>query len=162
MIFRSLGYRVYKYPPGSASMHPNISPGDVCLCKVNMKFKYDELKRGMIVLLKHENYNHFLTKRIIAKENEVIEIRGGKTYINKKIFREPYANFSIADIADNKMIDVDSLHVDVNKVFVMGDNRNYSMDSRYSSFGLVDFKDIVGKPLMFFWSKDKSKVGRSL
>ena len=162
IIFRSFGYRIYKYSPDSASMHPTISPGDVCLCKVNMKFSYEELARGKIVLLKHEKYDHFLTKRIIAKEKEVIEIRGNKTYIDKKIFREPYANFSLGDMADNKMIDIDSVYVDANKVFVMGDNRNYSMDSRYSSFGLVDIKDIVGKPLLFFWSKDKSKIGRSL
>jgi signal peptidase I len=143
-------------------MHPTVSPGDLCLCRINMKFEYDELERGMIVLLKHEDYDHFLTKRIIAKEKETIEIRRNKTYIDKQILREQYVNFSVVESLDNRMLDMDPVYVEANKLFVMGDNRNFSMDSRYSRFGLVDFGDVVGKPLIFLWSKDKSKIGRKI
>ena len=112
----------------------------------------------MIVLLKHQDYGHILTKRIIATENELIAFGNDTTYINGIPLEELYAYFSEKDGLDNETHKIDSLVVEKGKVFVMGDNRNNSRDSRDPDFGLVNVSDIVGRPIIILWSKDKSKI----
>jgi len=161
LIPRIFGFKVYKYPSFAASMYPTISPGDIFLCKMKEKVDCDELKKGMIILFKHIDYKYFLTKRLIAKENQLVEIKtNNQTFVNNILLEEPYSYLS-ENKTDYNICDVDSVIVGQNQIFVMGDNRNNSIDSRNSGFGLVDCKDIVGRPLLILWSKDKSKIGRS-
>jgi signal peptidase I len=58
--------------------------------------------------------------------------------------------------------DVNKVRVPKNSLFVMGDNREHSLDSRYSEFGLIDVNQIVGKPLWVLWSDNKKKIGTRL
>ena len=58
----------------------------------------------------------------------------------------------------NTIYNIDSIIIGKDKIFVMGDNRNNSFDSRNTEFGTVDINDIVGKPLIILWSNNKNKI----
>ncbi len=159
---KALGFKIYRYSPAALSMFPTISPGDICLCKMKENYKSGDIRKQMIVLLKHEAYDFVLTKRIIATEGDLIAFSNDTTYLNKTPFEEPYAFFSEIGNLDNNLNNIDSLRVDKDKVFVMGDNRHNSCDSRNPDFGLVNVKDIVGRSLFILWSKDSRKIGEVL
>lgn len=78
-------------------------------------------------------------KRVIGVENDVITITGGKVYRNGEQLKEPYIleNFTVGKI--NRYV------VPEDEVFVMGDNRSISIDSRNSIIGSIKEDDIVGK-----------------
>jgi signal peptidase I len=112
----------------------------------------------MVVLFNHEGYPYVLTKRIIAVGGENVQIDGNQTFLNFSLLEEPHAYYADGNNS-NSSADVDSIIVDSGTFFVMGDNREVSRDSRHSEFGLVSIDDIVGKPLIILWSKDKKKIG---
>jgi signal peptidase I len=156
---RLAGYRVNRYIEGKHSMVPTIQSGDVCLCYFHGNNATEDIKPGMIVLFSHRDYPYFLTKRIIAAEDDLVEVKGEKTLVNGSPIDEPYAFFEIPGAGSG---DVNSVLVPENKLFVMGDNRSRSLDSRYSEFGLVDIDQIKGKPLIILWSRDKRRIGKRL
>jgi signal peptidase I len=73
-----------------------------------------------------------------------LELAFGFQYIGEDDFNELKSIFSEIIGKDN--------------IFVMGDNRNNSFDSRNTEFGLVNITDIVGRPLIILWSKNKNKI----
>lgn len=82
-----------------------------------------------------------IIKRVIATEGQSLEILNGEVYVNSKKLNESY----IKEPMDTKWdMKIDS--IPENKIFVMGDNRNNSGDSR--QIGLIDESDIYGKVLM--------------
>lgn len=86
-------------------------------------------------------------KRVIALPGEHIQILDGKVYINGEELKEYYLQPEVTTITDNyAYID---LVVPENCVFVMGDNRAASTDSR--AFGCVPLEKIEGKVLIRFW-----------
>ena len=157
IIFRLAGFRIYRYAPAAVSMHPSISPGDRVLCKLG-NYKSEDVVRGMIILISHKNYSYPITKRIITVEDDSVKIKKGKIYINDSLLNEPYAVYSKDKNLNQHIFDVDSVVVGKNELFVLGDNRNNSMDSRNSKFGLISTDAIIGKPLFILWSDDKSKI----
>jgi signal peptidase I len=159
VALRIMGFRAMRYELGKDSMSPTIAGGDICLSAMNRKYNAEDLKPGMIVLFRHRGYSHLLTKRIIAREGDLVEFRGSKTFVNGHALDEPYLeNVSVL----KKTGDVKRVKVPQNKLFVMGDNRKRSLDSRYSEFGLIDVNQIVGKPLLVLWSDNKKRIGTRL
>ena len=112
-----------------------------------------------------EGYAFFLTKRMIALENQVVRVKGRETFVDGEKIEEPYAYFSGENPsginAPHAASEVSSVKVPEGKLFVMGDNRDNSFDSRDPAFGFVDIKDIVGQPIFILWAKDKSRIGKS-
>jgi signal peptidase I len=155
-----------RYPADvGSSMYPTIIPGDSWLCKMKSGYTAEDIKPGMVILFPKERYNFFLTKRIIAFENQVVTIKGRETFVDGKRIEEPYAFFSGEKPSGmnvpHKTSEVESVKVPRGKLFVMGDNRDNSFDSRDPEFGFVDIADIVGKPIFILWAKDKSRIGKS-
>lgn len=104
------------------SMEPTLSDGNII-----MYLRLDKnYERGDIVAIKMPS-GQFYVKRIIAVGGDTIDIRGNDVYRNDKKLNEPY-------IIGNNHIKKDSVmypyHVEEGSVFVMGDNRSESMDSR--------------------------------
>lgn len=164
---RLAGYRLMKYPTDAGrSMYPTVSPGDYWLCRMKRDYSPKELKPKTVVLFPKEGRKFLLTKRIIAVENETIEVRGRETVINGKRIEEPYAFFSGENPSGinspHRNEGAAAVEIPPGKLFVMGDNRDDSFDSRDQEFGLVDVRDIVGKPILILWAKDKSRIGRSI
>lgn len=84
--------------------------------------------------------NHIWIKRVIGKPGDTIEIKEGKVYRNGTVLDEPYIKESMKPAAPKKVI------VPSSQVYVMGDNRNNSSDSRY--IGPVPVSHVLGKVVL--------------
>lgn len=111
-------------------------------------YYFSEPKRGNIVIINGPEYPARIVKRVIALPGEQIEIHDGLVYINGEQLREPYIKgITLAGQADFTFV------VPEDKVFVMGDNREHSEDSR--SFGPVALDSIEGKAVLRIWPFDR-------
>lgn len=124
------------------SMSPTLEENDFLIIN-RFLYKRGEPKRGDIVVfrsnLKTEmGKQKLLIKRVIAVPDDRIVIMEGKIYINGNKLEENY----VAD--EYTMGDID-LIVPKNEIFVMGDNRGNSLDSRDGILGLVNFDTVIGK-----------------
>ncbi len=82
----------------------------------------------------------YYVKRIIALPGQTVDIKNGKVFVDGKQLDEPYYS-GVTNLLDTDM----PVTVDENCVFVMGDNRQHSTDSRAQSLGQVPYKAILGK-----------------
>lgn len=92
-----------------------------------------------------------LVKRVIGLPGDIIHIEDNKVFINNKQIEETY----IKGKTDSKQLEF-PLVVPESKVFVMGDNRENSNDSR--SFGVVDYKSIEGKVIFRLWPLTEMEI----
>ncbi len=124
-----------------SSMRPTLDMDD----KVIMSRLFLNPKPGDIVVFKKDSFKEEpLVKRIIATEGQVIDInfREGKVTVDGVELKEPY----IMEPTTGEAYDFNGpITVPENCVFVMGDNRLHSTDSRYSKIGFVDERYIMGK-----------------
>ena len=86
-------------------------------------------------------------KRVIGLPGDHIEIKDGKVYLNGEEFNEPYLQEGVTTSVD--INEYHDLVVPENCVFVMGDNRDHSTDSR--AFGCIPLEKIEGKVWIRFW-----------
>ncbi len=120
----------------SESMTPTMAVGGHFLSNKYI-YHFRPPKRGEIVIIKSQEYNtEQYVKRIIGLPGETIHIQKGNVYINSQRLKEPYTSL-------HTFPDLEPLHIQENKYFVMGDNRAVSQDSRY--FGSIPLKHIEGK-----------------
>lgn len=96
-----------------------------------------------------DSENRFWIKRIIGKEGDILEYKDGKVYRNGKELVEDY-------IKEYMTFPFETIIVPENHVFVMGDNRNGSRDSR--EIGPVPIENIVGKVFLRFYPIDKIRT----
>ncbi len=124
-----------------SSMRPTLDMND----KVIMSRLFLNPKQGDIVVFKKDSFKEEpLVKRIIATEGQVIDInfKEGKVTVDGVELKEPY----IMEPTTGEAYDFNGpITVPENCVFVMGDNRLHSTDSRYSKIGFVDERYIMGK-----------------
>lgn len=123
-----------------SSMHPTLEEGDkMIVTDIFYKPKYGDI----IVFQKDEYADYALVKRVIATEGQTVEIDFDRhiVYVDGKKLDEPYIAESTANRIDFTGIQV----VPEGCVFVMGDNRNDSTDSRDKRIGMVDTRNIIGK-----------------
>lgn len=129
------------------SMMPTIEPNDYLIVyKLGYKLG-GEPEYGDIIVFESElklddNNNKYLIKRVIATEGQTIQITDGKVYVNGQMLDEPYIN------GDYTPGDVLAVEVPKDCVFVMGDNRPNSTDSRNSEVGFVSEDSIMGKAVL--------------
>ena len=131
-----------------SSMQPTLYTNDFLVAN-----KYKKIKHGSIIVIKDEmpDSDEWLIKRVIAMEGDKVEIKNGSVYVNGKMLDEPYAKgktdcfFWIGE----KIIGKDEF-------FYLGDNREYSSDSRSLGYGTCKKKQIVG--VVTDWSLYFNKV----
>jgi signal peptidase I len=171
LVIRAYIIQAFKIPSGS--MIPTLLIGDHILVnkfifgtKIPFSDKrilvFRKPERGDIIVFKFpENHKKDFIKRVIATEGDVIEERSKIVYVNGRALTEPYAKhvdsffrFGINDPRDN----FGPIKVPEDKLFVMGDNRDQSYDSRY--WGFVDLKEVLGKALIIYWSWDPDDWAR--
>lgn len=140
-------------------MKPTLSIGDHIL--VN-KFTYDRAKpnRGDIIVFKfHVEPEKDFIKRVVGTPGDVVEGRDKQILVNDQPLVEHYAIQTDPHVYPKGMQTRDNfgpLTVPENALFVMGDNRDQSFDSRF--WGFVDMKVVGGKAFMIYWSWDKGKL----
>lgn len=121
------------------SMVPTLQNGDwLAVRAINM-----QIGRGDIVVVTQPNsLNEPLIKRVIAVGGDVLDIdfASGTVTLNGEVLEEPY----IAEETHRKYDVAFPLTVPEGYLFVMGDNRNQSIDSRSSSIGLIDGRYVLG------------------
>jgi signal peptidase I len=120
-----------------------------------------ELQRGdLVVFPDPKNPSRNFVKRAIALEREKIEIKKKQVYINDEALPESYVvhNDVNSDVATRDHFGPEL--VPPNHCFVLGDNRDNSMDSRW--WGPIPLGNIKAKPLYIYWAKDRSRIGKKL
>ena len=85
--------------------------------------------------------DRILIKRVIAREGDELLINSGSLYVNGEKIEEPY-------ILETEFYGNTEITIPEGSVFVMGDNRNRSLDSRSEEIGLVDQEEIIGKVML--------------
>lgn len=125
-----------------SSMYDTLQHGDKVIVT---NFMY-EPKDGDIVVISHgAEYSNPIIKRVIATAGETIKLdyENDRIIVNGIIIDEPYLDGSAfgGNIGDNEVPEV----IPEGKVFVMGDNRKVSMDSRSTQIGLIDIENVIGK-----------------
>lgn len=157
LFIRAFVFQAYKIPSGS--MEPTLLIGDHIL--VN-KFLYgikapfinktiipiSEPKRGDIIVFIYplDREKDFI-KRVIGLPGEQIEIMNRKIFINGKLFDGP---FGVYDKNSRENNNFGPIIIPSNGLFVMGDNRDHSYDSRY--WGFVPLESVKGKAVIIYWS----------
>ncbi len=123
------------------SMEPILVEGDIVVT-----VKSGTLRSGDIISF-HYN-NDILVKRVIAQAGEWVDIdEEGNVYVNGELLDEPY----LTEKAKGECDIVLPYQVPEGRVFVMGDHRSASIDSRSTAIGCVDVKQVVGKLVFRVW-----------
>jgi signal peptidase I len=116
-------------------------------------------KHDDIVVFKFpEDPSKDFIKRVVGIEGDTIEIRNKKVYVNGELQESDFAIYldPFIQYSEQNRDNLGPLKVPENSIFVMGDNRDYSYDSRF--WGFVDLKDLKGKAFMIYWSWDSSNT----
>jgi len=141
------------------SMVPTLQHGDRLLVLNSML--YDDYKHGDIVVLRKETFMRDpIVKRVIATEGQKVDIdfSNGCVYVDDELLMEDYIN-ELTFLEEGTEF---PLTVPENSVFVMGDNRNHSSDSRDSRLGTVDTRYVIGKAVFLaFPGPDQNSGERS-
>lgn len=131
-----------------SSMSPTMEDGDIIFT-----VKTGEMERGDIIAFYYNN--KILVKRVIGTAGDWIDIaRDGTVYVNNQAIPEPY----ISEKADGDPDITLPYQVPDGKLFVMGDHRATSADSRHVSVGCVAGEQIVGKIVLRVWPLRKFGV----
>ena len=124
------------------SMQPTLETGDRVLVN-KLGYRFGEPERGDVVLL-HGEEGQLLIKRVAALPGETVAARDGEIYVDGEPLREPYAHR-----AAPAMLTMEPTTVPPGHVYVLGDNRANSTDSRY--FGPVPQERLVGEAVAILW-----------
>ena len=130
------------------SMYPTLVHHDRMLLLSSVWYQNPE--PGDIVVARIPAFSRDpIVKRVIATEGDTVDIdfENGIVYVNGEVLEEDYIN----ELTTRQFYEEGlsfPVTVEDNHVFLMGDNRNDSYDSRYASIGLVDCRQILGKALM--------------
>lgn len=140
-IFLAQATRVY-----GQSMEPNLHP-DQRLVIEKLSFRLHAPQRGDVVVLRVSDQSRdLLIKRVIALPGETVEIRNGHVFVDGVQLDEEYlANLTSGSYPPTY---VPPLHI-----FVLGDNRGFSNDSR--SFGMVPLENLVGRAWFSYWPPEQ-------
>ena len=124
------------------SMEPNLHNNERLIIE-KISYRFVEPKRGDVIVLRRPGRStEPLIKRVVGLPGETVETRNGRVYINGKVLDEPYLN-------QQTWGDMPPRLVPEEHVFVLGDNRRASNDSR--AFGTVAYDDIVGRAWLRYW-----------
>jgi len=156
LVVKTFLFQAFYIP--SASMEPTLEKGDRVL--VN-KISYDlhDVNRGDVIVFELDEEDvgpdgiKDLIKRVVGLPGDVIESRDGVVYVNDRALDEPYlAEGTVTgDPQDSRNPAIERQTVPDGHVFVLGDNRSNSADSRYPYRGPIPIDSIVGRAFVLVW-----------
>jgi len=161
LFIRAFIVQAFKIP--SSSMEPTLLVGDHLLVNkfiygvripyTNIKFfQYKKPKRGdIIVFIFPKDRSKDFIKRVIGTEGEKVAIIHNKIYINDKMIDDRWGHFTITSPS---IEEYGPVKVPEGFLFVMGDNRDNSQDSRF--WGFVNINEVKGKAFIVYFSWDSN------
>ncbi|SLM31107.1 LepB [Desulfamplus magnetovallimortis] len=172
LFIRTFVVQAFKIPSGS--MKDTLLIGDHILVS---KFTYgvklpftdgytlipykDPARKDIVVFKYPEDPEKDFIKRVVAIAGDTVEIKDKQLYVNGELQHdEPYAVYRDPYIIPGKFSTRDNMPVKTvpdNCIFVMGDNRDNSHDSRF--WGFVDLKAVRGKAFLIYWSFNSEEFG---
>lgn len=143
------------------SMMPTLQDGNKLMVN-KIGYQIGDLNRFDVIVF-HANEDEDYVKRLIGLPGDKVEYRDDQLYINGKKYEEPYlekyreeamggrltGDFTLFELTGEKTVPKD-------KIFVLGDNRLGSRDSR--EFGFISVEQVVGKVNLRYWPMDKMAV----
>ncbi len=165
LFIRTFVIQAFKIPSGS--MLPTLQIGDHLLVNKflyglkipftgTLMVPFKDVAQGDVVVFRFpKDRSVDYIKRVIGTPGDTVEIRDKKVFVNGNAIKDSHAHIASDTILDPKASPRDSLGpilVPEDRIFVMGDNRDNSYDSRF--WGFVDQKDILGKAFILYWSWD--------
>jgi len=163
LLITTFVVKMYKIP--SRSMVPTLLVGDQLVVNkfiYGIKIPYfrntilsitDPQRGDIVVFIYPQDRSLDFIKRVIGIGGDTIEIQDKKIFINGKLFTDNIGIYSDKMIYPRSLQPRDNfgpVTVPQGSLFVMGDNRDESMDSRF--WGFVDLKDVQGKAFIIYWS----------
>ena len=128
-----------------SSMTPSLSDGEIVVSVKTAEFEKED-----IVAFYYNN--KILVKRVIARAGEWVEIdQDGQVYVNGELIEESYITDPALGECDIQM----PYQVPEGRIFVMGDHREVSVDSRSQTVGCVAEEQVVGKLVFRLWPLDQ-------
>jgi signal peptidase I len=170
LVVRSSVVQAFKIPSGS--MLPTLQVGDHILVnklayRVRLPFLGTVLmersgpeRYDVVVFVYPVDPTKDYVKRVIGVAGDVVMIRNKRVYINGTLWNDPRANFLDGDkmvFGGSARDNFGPVTVPAGHVFVLGDNRDHSYDSRF--WGFVDNRDIYGRAFLVYWSWDSGDNG---
>ena len=167
LFIRTFVVQAFKIPSGS--MKETLQIGDHILVNkfiygIKLPFVQKTIipikqprKDDIIVFRYPENPKLDFIKRVVGVEGDIIEIRNKKLYVNDELVDRKFAihtDLQIIPAVYSKRDNFGPVMVPPDSLFVMGDNRDNSKDSRF--WGFVNLKAIKGKAFMIYWSWNKN------
>jgi signal peptidase I len=161
LFIRAFIVQAFKIP--SSSMEPTLLVGDHLLVNkfiygiripyTDIKFfQYKRPQRGdIIVFIFPKDRKKDFIKRVIGTEGEKVVILHNKIYINEKLIDDPWGHFTMPR---STIEDYGPVKVPEGSLFVMGDNRDNSQDSRF--WGFVKISEVKGKAFIIYFSWDSN------
>ena len=135
-------YAVEKTTMVGVSMNTTLNDGEKIIIN-KLAYLRDEPERFDVIVFSQSKSGHgyYNIKRVIGLPGETVEIINGAVYINGEKLREEIEveAMRVAGLAE------DAIVLGENEFFVLGDNRNYSEDSRFANIGIIVKDDIIGK-----------------
>lgn len=149
LTFLLRAYVVESFVVDGPSMEPTLRDGERLLIS-KLSYVFSEPKRGDVIIFRYPRDPHKdYVKRIVALPGDEIRMDMGRLYINGQPVKEPYA-------LESPVGDFNTITVPEGCVFVLGDNRGNSEDSRM--FGAVPIKLIKGRAFLVFWPLSQTHV----
>ena len=130
------------------SMQPNLYRGDRMITE-KISYRFHQPRRGDVVIVDQPGDEVTLVKRVVAVAGETVEVRGGHTFINGQPVDEPWVRDFGGPGYGPQLVPEDH-------VFVLGDNRPVSRDSR--AIGPVPIDWVRGRVVLVYWPPDQVQV----
>lgn len=137
LIVRYVGQRTEVI---GSSMVPTLEDGDQLITD-KISYRFREPQRFDIIVFPYEPAEAFYIKRIIGMPGETVRIEGGRIYIDDVYLQESYG-YGFTDAVD---LEGSEVVLGDDEYFVMGDNREVSMDSRYAEVGSIKRSQLLGR-----------------
>ncbi len=148
LIVRFVGQRTEVI---GSSMVPTLQDGNQLITD-KISYRFGDPKRFDIIVFPHEPDHEFYIKRIIGMPGETVEIgQDGTIYINGEVLEE---NYGYGETQPQE-IEGEKIVLSEDEYFVMGDNREVSLDSRYAEVGNIPRSIIIGRAWLRLYPFDE-------
>lgn len=140
-----------------SSMETTLSDGDNLIVD-KLSYRFQEPKRFDIVVFPYKyEENTYYIKRIIGLPGDTVQVKDGYTYINDELLESDIYGAEVMIEAGTAS---EPITLGEDEYFVLGDNRNHSLDSRDPSVGILKREDLIGRAWVRIYPFDKMGVIR--